>query len=67
MSVRDVQDEDGHTVDAGARMQVDADGARYWVHCTCGWTSGPSITAVLAEAVGEQHRTLTATRRQSRP
>ncbi|MGI8983945.1 MAG: hypothetical protein ACR2HM_05360 [Acidimicrobiales bacterium] len=66
MLVRDVQEEDDHRVDAGARMQVDADGARYWVRCSCGWTSGPSVTAVLAEAAGEQHRTLTDTRRQAR-
>jgi hypothetical protein len=48
-------------------MQVDADGARYWVRCSCGWTSEPSLTAVLAEAAGEQHRTLAATRRHHRP
>jgi len=66
VSVRDVRREDDHRVDAGARMQVDADGARYWVRCSCGWTSEPSLTAVLAEAAGEQHRTLAQTRRQHR-
>ena len=44
-------------------MEVDAEGARYWVRCSCGWTSTPSLTAVLAEAAGEQHRTLVAARR----
>lgn len=47
-------------------MQVDADGARYWVRCSCGWTSEPSLTAVLAEAAGEQHRTLVNARRSAR-
>ena len=47
-------------------MQVDAEGARYWVCCSCGWTSEPSLTAVLAEAAGEQHRTLSKTRSQHR-
>jgi hypothetical protein len=47
-------------------MQVDAEGARYWVRCSCGWSSDPSLTAVLAEAAGEQHRTLSETRRQHR-
>jgi hypothetical protein len=47
-------------------MQVDAEGARYWVRCSCGWTSEPSLTAVLAEAAGEQHRTLSKTRSQPR-
>ena len=54
-------------MDSGARMQVDADGARYWVCCSCGWASEPSLTAVLAEAAGEQHRTLARTRRSRRP
>ena len=67
LSVGDVRREDDHRVDSGARMQVDADGARYWVRCSCGWTSEPSLTAVLAEAAGEQHRTLAATRRHHRP
>jgi hypothetical protein len=44
-------------------MQVDSDGARYLVRCSCGWSSEPSLTAVLAEAAGEQHRTLVQTRR----
>lgn len=47
-------------------MQVDADGARYWVRCSCGWTSDPCLTAVLAEAAGEQHHTLARTRRSGR-
>jgi len=47
-------------------MQVDAEGARYSVRCSCGWSSEPSMTAVLAEAAGEQHRTLVQARR-SRP
>ena len=63
VSVGDVRQEDDHRVDAGARMQVDAEGARYWVRCSCGWTSEPSMTAVLAEAAGEQHRTLARARR----
>jgi hypothetical protein len=67
VSVGDVRQEDDHRVDSGARMQVDAEGARYWVRCSCGWTSEPSLTAVLAEAAGEQHRTLAATRRNHRP
>ena len=67
LSVGDVRREDDHRVDSGARMQVDAEGARYWVRCSCGWTSEPSLTAVLAEAAGEQHRTLAATRRHHRP
>jgi hypothetical protein len=67
LSVGNVRQEDDHRVDAGARMQVDAEGARYWVRCSCGWTSEPSLTAVLAEAAGEQHRTLAATRRHHRP
>jgi hypothetical protein len=66
VSVGNVRKEDDHRMDAGARMQVDADGARYWVRCSCGWTSEPSLTAVLAEAAGEQHRTLAATRRHHR-
>ncbi len=53
-------------MDTGARMQVDAEGARYWVRCSCGWTSEPSLTAVLAEAAGEQHRTLARARRHHR-
>jgi len=44
-------------------MQVDADGARYSVRCSCGWSCEPSMTAVLAEAAGEQHRTLVQARR----
>jgi hypothetical protein len=67
LSVGNVRQEDDHRVDSGARMQVDAEGARYWVRCSCGWTSEPSLTAVLAEAAGEQHRTLAATRRHHRP
>ena len=67
MTLGDVRQGDEHRVDTGARMQVDADGARYWVRCSCGWTSEPSFTAVLAEAAGEQHRTLAQTRRQHRP
>ena len=67
LSVGNVRREDDHRVDSGARMQVDAEGARYWVRCSCGWTSEPSLTAVLAEAAGEQHRTLAATRRHHRP
>ena len=67
LSVGNVRQEDDHRVDSGARMQVDAEGARYWVQCSCGWTSEPSLTAVLAEAAGEQHRTLAATRRHHRP
>jgi hypothetical protein len=63
VSVGDVRKDDEHRVDAGARMQVDAEGARYWVRCSCGWTSDPSFTAVLAEAAGEQHRTLVQARR----
>jgi len=59
-----VRQEDDHKVDAGPRMQVDAQGTRYWVECSCGWTSEPSVTAVLAEAAGEQHRTLVQVRRQ---
>ncbi len=66
MSVRNVRKEDDHRVDTGARMQVDAEGARYWVRCSCGWTSEPSHTAVLAEAAGEQHRTLARIRRSHR-
>ncbi|HEX3425814.1 MAG TPA: hypothetical protein VHT30_06760 [Acidimicrobiales bacterium] len=58
-----MQEDEEHRVDAGARMQVDVDGARYWIRCSCGWTSEPSVTAVLAEAAGEQHRTLVQTRR----
>ncbi|HEX3394885.1 MAG TPA: hypothetical protein VHS52_10180 [Acidimicrobiales bacterium] len=58
-----MRDEDEHRVDAGARMEVDVDGARYWVRCSCGWSSAPSLTAVLAEAAGEQHRTLVQARR----
>jgi hypothetical protein len=58
-----VREDDEHRVDAGARMQVDLDGARYWVRCSCGWSSEPSLTAVLAEAAGEQHRTLVQARR----
>jgi hypothetical protein len=46
-------------------MQVDAEGARYWVRCSCGWTSGSCLTAVLAEAAGEQHRTLARARRHA--
>ena len=67
LSVGNVRRENDHRVDSGARMQVDAEGARYWVRCSCGWTSEPSLTAVLAEAAGEQHRTLAATRRHHRP
>ena len=66
VAVGDIRQEDDHRVDAGARMQVDAEGARYWVRCSCGWTSEPSLTAVLAEAAGEQHRTLAQTRRRHR-
>ncbi len=66
MSVGNVRQDDGHRVDAGARMEVDAGGARYWVRCSCGWTSEPALTAVLAEAAGEQHRTLARARRQHR-
>ena len=66
MSVGDVRQEDDHRVDTGARMQVDAEGARYSVRCSCGWMSEPSLTAVLAEAAGEQHHTLSETRRQHR-
>jgi hypothetical protein len=58
-----VRQDDEHRVDTGARMQVDSDGARYLVRCSCGWSSEPSLTAVLAEAAGEQHRTLVQTRR----
>lgn len=47
-------------------MQVDAEGTRYWVQCSCGWTSDPSMTGVLAEAAGEQHRTLVRVRRPDR-
>jgi hypothetical protein len=65
--LKDVRQEDDHRVDPGARMQVDADGARYWVRCSCGWSSEPSFTAVLAEAAGEQHRTLARARRHRRP
>jgi hypothetical protein len=67
LALGDIRQEDDHRVDAGARMQVDAEGARYWVRCSCGWTSEPSLTAVLAEAAGEQHRTLAQTRRRHRP
>ena len=66
MSVGDVAEQEVHKVD-GPRMQVDSDGARYWVRCTCGWSSEPSLTGVLAEAAGEQHRTLVQVRRQHRP
>ena len=45
-------------------MEVNAEGAHYWVRCSCGWTSEPSVTAVLAEAAGEQHCTLVQARRQ---
>jgi len=48
-------------------MEVGAEGTRYWVRCSCGWTSEPSLTAVLAEAAGEQHRTLVRVRRRQRP
>lgn len=44
-------------------MEVDANGARYWVRCSCGWSSEGCMTAVLAEAAGEQHRTLVRARR----
>lgn len=47
-------------------MEVGADGARYWVRCSCGWTSEPSVTGVLAEAAGEQHRTLARVRGRPR-
>jgi hypothetical protein len=66
VSVGDVGEQDVHKVD-GPRMQVDSDGTRYWVRCSCGWSSEPSLTGVLAEAAGEQHRTLVRVRRQSRP
>lgn len=55
----------GHKVESGPRMQVDAEGTTYWVRCTCGWTSAPSHTAVLAEAAGEQHCTLVQARRST--
>ncbi len=66
MSLGNMRREEDHRVDTGARMQVDAEGARYWVCCSCGWTSEPSLTAVLAEAAGEQHRTLVRARREPR-
>ena len=66
VSVGNVREDEEHRVDSGARMQVDAEGARYWVRCSCGWTSNPSLTAVLAEAAGEQHRTLVQARRSRR-
>ena len=62
----DVRQEDEHRVDTGARMEFDAEGARYWVRCSCGWTSEAAHTAVLAEAAGEQHRTLARARRSQR-
>ncbi|MDQ4069337.1 MAG: hypothetical protein M3203_07690 [Actinomycetota bacterium] len=61
-----MRQEDDHRVDAGARMEFGADGARYWVRCSCGWSSDPALTAVLAEAAGEQHRTLARARRSHR-
>jgi hypothetical protein len=67
VSVGDVREKDVHKVDAGPRMQVDAEGTRYSVRCSCGWSSEPSLTAVLAEAAGEQHRTLVDVRRRRRP
>jgi len=63
--VGNVAEQDAHKV-AGPRMQVDAEGTRYWVQCSCGWTSDPSMTGVLAEAAGEQHRTLVRVRRPDR-
>ena len=57
----------GHRVDAGARLQLGSQGQRlYSVTCSCGWVSEACGTAVLAEADGEQHVTLTQVRRITR-
>jgi len=48
-----------HRVEPGLRLEMGTDGER-WYHsaCSCGWSSEPCGTAVLAEAVAEQHVTM---------
>jgi hypothetical protein len=47
----------------GPRLQSGVDGIRaYFTECECGWVSEQCASAVLAEADGEQHRTMSARR-----
>lgn len=51
---------DDHSLRGGARMRYDESGSRFFVSCRCGWESEPCLTAVLADAAGEQHLQLQA-------
>jgi hypothetical protein len=52
-----------HRVGPGAGLEIGSDGQRWYSSgCSCGWATEPCRTAVLADALAEQHVTL-ATRR----
>ncbi len=52
-----------HSVASGVSLQMGSDGERWYSSsCACGWSSELCRTAVLAEALAEQHVTLTARR-----
>jgi hypothetical protein len=58
---------DFHRVSGGPRLQAGVDGIRFYtVACDCGWESEPCRSAVLAEADGEQHLTLSSGGRRAR-
>ncbi len=56
-----------HRMSGGPRLQAGADGIRFYtIECECGWESEACTSAVLAEAVGEQHLTFSSSSGRSR-
>lgn len=47
-----------HRVSLAGGIQPHEAGLSHDARCSCGWSSGPCATPVLAEAAAEQHLTL---------